>query len=74
MSFSIHQFLGLYGRGLRLFTTAEIIENICAVGEEGVRVQCRNGDVGGLERGDLIAHQGEQRRYDNCDAMINDSW
>jgi hypothetical protein len=58
---------------LRFFTTTEIIKNICTVGEEGVRVQCRNGDVGSLERGDLIVHQGEQRRDNNCDAMIDDS-
>lgn len=43
------------------YTAAEIIDNFCAVFREGIGIESRHRDIGCLQSGDLIVHQGKQR-------------
>lgn len=54
-------------------TAAEIFDDLIPISEEGIRVQSCNWDICCFQGGNLIVHQGKERRYDNRNAMINNS-
>ena len=58
--------------GARMAAT-EIVQDGRPIGRGGVGVDGFHGDIGGLESGDLVVHQGKKGRDNNGDPMVEDS-